>query len=83
MGCDGWGWASGVTGCATKRTGPISPEHAKTRLSFGGQNGMFHIRAPELASRVPAGEYRLYNWEIERKDDEGRSECSTSRADAP
>lgn len=43
------------------------------RLSAGGDKGLFLLRVEEGQVRLPIGKYRLNHWEIERKDQSGRT----------
>ena len=42
-----------------------------TRFSAGGENGLFHIESSHGSGQLPAGTYRVYGWELERKDKSG------------
>lgn len=53
-----------------------------TRLSVGGENGMFHVDANEGIFELSAGSYVTYAWTIERRDEAGvpwRAEAASSR----
>lgn len=42
-----------------------------TRVSAGGTNGLFELDPSDRTARLPAGEYRLREWVIEREDGKG------------
>jgi hypothetical protein len=51
--------------------GGVRLPEAITQLSANGQNGLF-IRKPEKGvASLPVGQYRIYDWAIEREDDQG------------
>ena len=42
-----------------------------TRFLAAGENGLFTVESADGTGRLPAGTYRLYRWELERKDERG------------
>lgn len=44
---------------------------AVSRLSVGGENGLFHAAPAEGLMRLPVGQYKVYEWQLARKDDAG------------
>jgi len=49
--------------------GDIEVQEAITKFSAGGENGLFDVKLEKGAGKLPAGQYRIENWQIERKDD--------------
>ena len=42
-------------------------------MAAGGENGLFTFEPESGAGKLPVGKYRVDHWEIDRKDDKGRS----------
>ena len=53
--------------------GNIRVPAAITEFSAGGENGLFTLETENGVARLPAGEYRVDHWEIDRKDEKGKS----------
>lgn len=51
--------------------GTIRVASDMTRVSVGGENGLFHIRLRAELGQLPVGTYRLYSWELEREAEDG------------
>lgn len=43
-----------------------------TEFSAGGENGLFTLKPEEGGASLPVGKYRIRDWIVERKDDQGR-----------
>ena len=46
---------------------------AITELTAGGENGQFTLEIKDGISKLPVGKYRIDHWEIDRKDEKGKS----------
>jgi hypothetical protein len=44
-----------------------------TEFAAGGENGLFTLEMEKGLARLPVGKYRIDHWEIDRKDDKGKS----------
>lgn len=44
-----------------------------TELTVGGENGQFTHKLKDGATTLPVGKYRIDHWQIDRKDDKGKS----------
>jgi hypothetical protein len=53
--------------------GNIKLPEAITEFSAGGENGLFTRDIKNGAARLPVGKYRINHWQIDRKDDKGKS----------
>jgi len=53
--------------------GKIRVPAAITEFAAGGENGLFTLETENGVARLPAGEYRVDHWEIDRKDEKGKS----------
>lgn len=42
-----------------------------TQVSANGENGLFIVKPEKGVALLPAGQYRIYEWAVERKDDKG------------
>jgi len=53
--------------------GNISVPKTITEFAAGGENGLFTLETEEGAASLPVGKYRIDHWEIDRKDEKGKS----------
>ena len=53
--------------------GNIRVSAAITEFAAGSENGLFTREVKEGVARLPVGEYRIDHWEIDRKDEKGKS----------
>jgi len=53
--------------------GNIRVPAAITEFSAGGENGQFTLEIKDGTGRLPIGNYRIDHWEIDRKDEKGKS----------
>jgi hypothetical protein len=53
--------------------GNIRVPAAITEFAAGGENGLFTRELKEGVARLPAGKYRIDHWQIDRKDEKGKS----------
>jgi hypothetical protein len=53
--------------------GNIRVPAAITEFAAGGENGLFTRELKEGTARLPIGKYRIDHWEIDRKDEKGKS----------
>ena len=53
--------------------GNIRVPSAITEFSAGGENGLFTRELKESVASLPVGTYRIDHWEIDRKDEKGKS----------
>ncbi|MGB2863931.1 MAG: hypothetical protein WBC05_11445 [Sedimentisphaerales bacterium] len=53
--------------------GNIRVSAAITEFAAGSENGLFSREVKEGVARLPVGEYRIDHWEIDRKDEKGKS----------
>ena len=53
--------------------GNIRVPAAITEFAAGGENGLFTREVKEGLARLPVGTYRIDHWEIDRKDEKGKS----------
>ncbi|HUT45292.1 MAG TPA: hypothetical protein VMX36_03365 [Sedimentisphaerales bacterium] len=44
-----------------------------TEFAAGGENGLFTLEMEKGAAKLPVGEYRIDHWQIDRKDEKGKS----------
>ena len=44
-----------------------------SEFAAGGENGLFTLEMEKGAARLPVGKYRIDHWEIDRKDEKGKS----------
>ena len=51
--------------------GTVRLPEAISRFEADGANGLVTIEAGKQAQRLPAGQYHIRSWKIERKDDQG------------
>ena len=51
--------------------GPVQMPALITSFSAGGLNGMFDRSVKDGKVQLPVGQYRIFSWEIVRKDDKG------------
>jgi hypothetical protein len=53
--------------------GNIRVPETITELTAGGENGQFTHELKNGVARLPVGKYRIDHWQIDRKDDKGKS----------
>jgi hypothetical protein len=53
--------------------GNIRVPETITEFSTGGENGLFTPHLKNGVARLPAGKYRVDHWQIDRKDEKGKS----------
>jgi hypothetical protein len=53
--------------------GNIRVPETITELTVGGENGQFTHKLKDGATTLPVGKYRIDHWQIDRKDDNGKS----------
>ena len=53
--------------------GNIRVPAAITEFSAGGENGLFTLEMKNGVARLPVGKYRVDYWQIDRKDEKGKS----------
>ena len=53
--------------------GNIRVPETITELTVGGENGQFTHELKNSVTTLPVGKYRIDHWEIDRKDDKGKS----------
>jgi hypothetical protein len=53
--------------------GNIRVPAAITEFAAGGENGLFTRELKEGVAKLPAGKYRIDHWQIDRKDEKGKS----------
>jgi len=53
--------------------GNIRVPAAITEFAAGGENGQFTLEIKDGTGRLPIGNYRIDHWEIDRKDEKGKS----------
>jgi hypothetical protein len=53
--------------------GSIRVPETITELTVGGENGQFTHELKDGATTLPVGKYRIDHWQIDRKDDKGKS----------
>jgi len=53
--------------------GNIKLPDAITEFSAGGENGLFTRELKNGAASLPVGKYHIDHWEIDRKDEKGKS----------
>ena len=53
--------------------GNIRVPEAITEFTAGGENGQFTLEIKDGTGRLPIGNYRIDHWEIDRKDEKGKS----------
>jgi hypothetical protein len=53
--------------------GNIRVPETITELTVGGENGQFTHKLKDGATTLPVGKYRIDHWQIDRKDDKGKS----------
>lgn len=51
--------------------GEVRVPEAITRFSAGGENGLFILKPEKGLASLPAGQYRINDWMLERKDEQG------------
>jgi len=62
-----------LAGAEDVKFGSIRVPEAITKFSAGGENGFYNRVPKESVARLPVGKYRINQWEIDRKDDKGKS----------
>ena len=53
------------------QTGEVRVPEAITQFSAGGENGLFILKPEKGLASLPAGQYRINDWMLERKDEQG------------
>jgi hypothetical protein len=53
--------------------GNIRVPETITEFTAGGENGQFTLEIKDGTGRLPIGNYRIDHWEIDRKDEKGKS----------
>ncbi len=53
--------------------GNIKLPETITKFAAGGENGLFTREMKNGVARLPVGKYHIEHWEIDRKDDKGKS----------
>ena len=53
------------------QTGNVRVPEGITQLSAGGENGLFTLKPEKCIASLPVGQYRVNDWMIERKDEQG------------
>jgi len=66
------GASIGIAPAAEAPMGTLRVPDAITRLAIHGLNGLLRYEPAKGAANVPAGSYRVYEWEIDRTDTAGR-----------
>jgi len=62
-----------LAGAEDVKFGSIRVPETITKFTAGGENGQFNREMKNGAARLPAGKYRIDRWEIDRKDEKGKS----------
>jgi hypothetical protein len=62
-----------LAGAEDVKYGTIRVPQTITELTVGGENGQFTHELKDGATTLPVGKYRIEHWEIDRKDDKGKS----------
>jgi hypothetical protein len=62
-----------LAGAEDVKFGNIRIPETITKLTAGGENGQFNREMKNGIARLPVGKYRIDNWEIDRKDEKGKS----------
>lgn len=60
-----------LTPAADVAYGTVTMPESITAFSAGGMNGMFERTVKDGKVTLPLGQYRVYSWQIARKDDNG------------
>ena len=55
------------------KLGTITYDDEITELVAGGETGMFTLESGGGMEKLPLGQYRVYGWEMERKDEKGNN----------
>lgn len=53
------------------QTGEVRVPEGITQFSAGGENGLFILKPEKGLTSLPVGEYRINDWMLERKDEQG------------
>ncbi len=53
--------------------GKIRLPESITQFAAGGENGLLDVRPKDGIGRLPLGQYRLWRWQIERKDEKNNT----------
>ncbi len=59
------------TSCENIVLGEVRVPEGLTKVRVGGLNGLLDLRHTKGVGKLPVGKYRVYDWEIERKDEAG------------
>jgi hypothetical protein len=62
-----------LAGAEDVKYGNIRVPETITELTVGGENGQFTHELKDGATTLPVGKYRIEHWEIDRKDDKGKT----------
>jgi predicted heme/steroid binding protein len=62
-----------LSGADDVKFGNIRVPTAITEFAAGGENGLFTRELKDGVGRLPVGKYRIDHWEIDRKDEKGKS----------
>jgi hypothetical protein len=62
-----------LAGAEDVKFGNILVPETITELTAGGENGQFTREMKNGVAKLPVGKYRIDHWEIDRKDDKGKS----------
>lgn len=62
-----------LTGAEDVKHGNVRVPETITELTVGGENGQFTRNVKNVTARLPIGKYLIDHWEINRKDDKGKS----------
>jgi hypothetical protein len=62
-----------LAGAEDVKYGNIRVPQTIAELTVGGENGQFTHKLKNGIARLPVGKYRIDRWQIDRKDDKGKS----------
>jgi hypothetical protein len=62
-----------LTKATNVQSGSIRLPESITQFSAGGENGLFTLKSEKGVASLPVGKYRVNHWEIDRKDEKGRT----------
>jgi hypothetical protein len=62
-----------LAGAEDVKYGNIRVPETITELTVGGENGQFTHKLKDGVTTLPVGQYRIDHWQIDRKDDKGKS----------
>jgi hypothetical protein len=62
-----------LAGAEDVKYGNIRVPETITELTAGGENGQFTHKLKDGVATLPVGKYRIEHWEVNRKDDKGKT----------